>query len=125
MTAIIAVSNGGTYIDLPTPAYSGYTSTPEEIVVSSRNALGNLYKYRLNVKATLEVEWHGVTPEEKNLICELTEPNSFNVRYFDTFTGEFAYGTFYRGSSPSVTPLGRWTGSDFSAYHVKLSLVEF
>lgn len=125
MTAVIAVSSGGGYTDLPAPAYDGYRTTPEEITKSSRNTLGNLYKYRITVKATIEVEWHGVTPAQKDLICGLTEPNSFNVRYFDTFTGAVAYGQFYRGASPEVTPLGRWTGSDFQAYHVKISLVEF
>ena len=125
MTSVLAISGASGYIDLPTPAYDGYRSTPNEIVKSSRNTLGNLFKSRINVKRTISVEWHGITAEQTMLITSLTEPNSFNVRYFDTFTGTFRYGDFYLGNDLEITPLGRWKGSGFDRYTVKASFVEF
>lgn len=125
MSGVIAISSGGTYVDLPTPAYSGYTTVQNEITKSSRNTLGNLYKFRINVKGTLEVEWHGITPAEKNTIMSATSANEFNIRYFDTFDSTVKYGKFYRGNDPVVTPIGKWNGSEFRAYSVKISLVEF
>lgn len=125
MTSVLAISGASGYVDLPTPAYDGYTTTPNEITKSSRNTLGNLYKYRINTKRTITAEWHGITSEQKNIITTLTEPNSFNVRYFDVFTGEFRYGDFYLGNDAEIRPLLRWDGADFPRYNVTISMVEF
>lgn len=124
MTAILAVSDGGVYIDLPPPAYAGYTSKPNNLVKSNRNTLGDLYIYRINVKRSIDVEWHGITAEQRTLIASLTEPNTFNVRYYDVFTGTIRFGEFYLGSDAVITPLLRWNGADFSRFDVKMSLVE-
>lgn len=124
MTSLLAVQSGGSYIDLTSP--SSMHVIPNEIVKSSRNTLGNLYKFRINVKTTIELEWAGVLSDQKTTICTLTEPNSFNVRYFDMPTSTFKYGNFYRGSDFDIEPVGgRWSGSDFQRYKITMSLVEF
>lgn len=125
MTAVLAVSQNGTYVDLPTPAYGGYTTSQNELVQSERNTLGNLYKYRINVKATVDVTWVGLTSAQKNLILSLTSGNEFNLRYFDVFDSTVKFGRFYRGSDASVEPFLRYDGTDFPRFNVTLSLVEF
>lgn len=125
MTALLAVSSGGVYVDLPTPAKDGYTTTPNELSNAGRNTSGVLYKDRIRVSQSIEVTWNGLTPEEKNELLSLTSTNSFNVRYFDTQDSTIKYGLFYRGSDLVITPLVRYDGTDFVAYNVSMSLVEF
>lgn len=123
--SVLAVSSGGSYIDLPSPAYGGYSTVPQEITKSGRNTAGTLYKERIAVKQTITVKWQAITPEQKNQILMLTEGNSFNVRYFDTHDGTFKYGKFYRGNDLAIEPLLRFNSSEFGAYNVSLSMVEF
>lgn len=123
--SLLAVSSGGAYIDLPTPAYGAYSTVPQEIVKSGRNTAGTLYKERITVKQTITVGWNAITPEDKNRILSLTSGNSFNVKYFDTQDGTTKYGLFYRGNDLEVTPLLRHNGSEFGAYNISMSLVEF
>lgn len=123
--APLAVASGGSYIDLPMPSYCAYSSVPQETVKSGRNTAGTLYKERICVKQTITVSWGPATAEEKNQILSLTEPNSFNCRYFDCADGTFKYGKFYRGNDLSITPALRWNGSEFEGYNISMSLVEF
>jgi hypothetical protein len=122
---LLAISSGGSYIDLPAPAYGGYSTVPQEIVKSGRNTAGTLYKERITVKQTITVTWQAITPQQKNQILGLTAGNSFNVRYFDTTDGTVKYGLFYRGNDLEITPLVRFDGTEFVAYNVKMSMVEF
>lgn len=127
MTALLAIESGGSYIDLPSPNENGYSTNLQELSKSSRNALGNLYKFRINMKQTIEVEWNLTAPEDKNLITRLTRDNSFQVRYFDTEDSTIKYGRFYRGSDYKVTPQIRYVPDkgEFMYYNIKMSMVEF
>ena len=127
MTAPLAISNGGEYIDLPMPNEDGYSTKLEEISKSSRNAVGTLYKFRIALKQTITVEWNLTAPEDKNLITSLTSGNSFQVRYFDTEDSTFKYGKFYRGSDYQVTPQIRYKKdeNEFMYYNIKMSMVEY
>lgn len=127
MTALLAIGEGGGYTDLPMPNENGYSTKLEEISKSSRNVMGNLYKFRITMKQTINVEWNLTSPEDKNLITSLTRGNSFQVKYFDTETSTFQYGKFYRGSDYQVTPQIRYdkVGNEFMYYNIKMTMVEF
>ena len=122
--ALIAVSVDGEYIDLPTPAVGGYEVKPEEITKSSRNTLGNLYKYRITVKRSIMLKWAVVTPAEKDLIMSSTSGNSFQVKYFDIQEGAYKYGKFYRGNDLAVTPYPPFKDGEFRMYDIAFSIVE-
>lgn len=124
-TSLIAVSSGGGYTDLPMPAKDGYTTMKNEEVVSGRNTSRVLYKDRIRFINTVEVKWNALTPEEKTLITRLTDDNAFALRYFDVTDSTIKYGRFYRGSDFKITPLIRHNGTDFVAYNVEVSFVEF
>ena len=96
-----------------------------EITRSSRNMLGNLYKYRVNVKATVTVAWVGLTPEQKNLVLSTTEGNSFNLKYFDLMTSTYKYGRFYRGNDIAIRPYPPLIDGECRYYDVSFSMVEF
>lgn len=121
--SLISIDSGSGYIDVPAP--SSMTTIPNELVKSSRNALGNLYKFRINVKTTISLTWNVMTSEDKTRLLNATSGNSFSVKYFDMTDSTFKFGTFYRGSDLSVEPLKRFNGTDFEHYTVKMSLVEF
>lgn len=121
--SLIAIDSGSGYIDVPAP--SSMTTIPNELVKSSRNALGNLYKFRINVKTTISLTWNVMTSEDKTRLLSATSGNSFSVKYFDMTDSTFKFGTFYRGSDLDVQPLKRFDGTDFDHYTVKMSLVEF
>lgn len=125
MTAIIAVASGGSYVDLPCPAYMGYSSVPNEVVISGTNTAGVLYKDRVRIRHSISLTWNAVTPDEKNTILSLTSGNSFQVRHFDCSTSEFRYGKFYRGNDLAITPLLTYDGVEFGAYNITMSMVEF
>lgn len=114
---------GGDYIELPHP--SAYTATPNETVKAMRNVQGNLYKYRISVKRTIEVSWNAVTPAQKATIVNLTKGNSFYVKYYDTQDGAERASKFYRGNDTVVTGIPPWDGTDFRAYNIIMTLVEF
>lgn len=123
---VMAVSSGGAYITLPTPAYSTYSAISNELTKADRNVQGNLVKQRIAVKGTITAEWHGLTASQKNTLLSLTEPNSFNLRYVSMMDDSVKYGNFYRGSDLSVKGYGRYDESThaFAYYDVKCSLVE-
>lgn len=122
--ALIAVSMDGAYTDLPTPAVGGYEVRPEEITKSSRNTLGNLYKYRIAVKRSISVKWVAVSPAEKDQIMQATAGNSFQVKYFDIQEGTYKYGKFYRGNDLTVTPYPPFKDGEFRMYDIAFSIVE-
>lgn len=122
--SILAVQSGGSYVELADPAYQGYTSVANELTKSDRNTLGNLIKERITIKATLEIEWHGLNKAQKDAIMSSTSANTFSVRYFDVDDDAVKYGKFYRGTDAEVTPYGKFDGSKFQYYDVKMSLVE-
>ena len=121
---MIAISIDGDYRDLPPPSVGGFEVIPEEIVKSSRNTLGNLYKFRIAVKRSIRLKWDVISPEDKALILESTSGNTFNVKYFDMQEGTFKYGTFYRGNDLSITPHPPFKNGEFRMYDISLSLVE-
>ena len=122
--ALIAVSIDGAYTDLPTPAVGGYEVRPEEITKSSRNTLGNLYKYRIAVKRSITLKWVAVSPAEKDLIMQATAGNSFQVKYFDIQEGIYKYGKFYRGNDLTVTPYPPFKDGEFRMYDISFTIVE-
>lgn len=125
MTSVLAIGSGGSYVDLPTPSYSGYMTTPNEVSKAGTNTSGILYKDRIRIRQSIEVHWNTATAEEKNLILSLTNRNSFNVRYFDTEDDQFKYGLFYRGNDLRIEPLLQYTGTGFKRYAVSFTMVEF
>ena len=125
MTAVLAIGSGGSYVDLPTPSYSGYMTTPNEVSKAGTNTSGILYKDRIRIRQSIEVHWNAATAEEKNLILSLTNHNSFNVRYFDTEDDQFKYGLFYRGNDLRIEPLLQYTGTGFKRYAISFTMVEF
>lgn len=122
--ALIAVSIDGAYTDLPTPAVGGYEVRPEEITKSSRNTLGNLYKYRIAVKRSITLKWVAVSPAEKDMIMQATAGNSFQVKYFDIQEGTYKYGKFYRGNDLAVTPYPPFKDGEFRMYDISFTIVE-
>ena len=122
--ALIAVSIDGAYTDLPTPAVGGYEVRPEEITKSSRNTLGNLYKYRIAVKRSITLKWVTVSPAEKDRIMQATAGNSFQVKYFDIQEGTYKYGKFYRGNDLTVTPYPPFKDGEFRMYDISFTIVE-
>lgn len=131
MTAVLAIESGGTYIDLPTPAYEGYSNVIEELTRSDRNVTGFLIKEHVAWKQTIEVQWKGLTAEEKNRIIELTNANSFGIRYFDMMTETVKYisasaGGVYRGTGMKIKGYGTFDAehNTFPHYDLSISLVE-
>ena len=122
--ALIAVSIDGAYTDLPTPAVGGYEVRPEEITKSSRNTLGNLYKYRIAVKRSITLKWVAVSPAEKDQIMQATAGNSFQVKYFDIQEGTYKYGKFYRGNDLTITPYPPFKDGEFRMYDLAFTIVE-
>lgn len=122
---LIAVSTGTSYTPLAPP--SSYSCIPNEISKAGRNAVGLLYKDRITVKNTIKLQWNAITPAQKSTILSLTSGNSFHVQYFDVQSGTTKYGLFYRGNDLEVTPLVNWSNADneFTAYSIKMSMVEF
>lgn len=125
MTSVLAVSVGGSYVDLPDPAYQSFMSISNEISKSDRNTSGNLIKERINMKYSVTVEWHGLSSDEKNLIVSLTNPNDFDMRYLSMMDDEIHYGSFYRGNDLEIKGYGKFDGRRFKYYDVSFTLVEY
>lgn len=123
--ALMSIEAGGAYVDLPTPKIDGYSVVANEITRSSRNMLGTLYKYRVAVKTTIMVAWVGLSPEDKTELLSLTGDNSFRLKYYDTVTGEYKAGKFYRGNDLAIRPYPPRMNSEFPHYDVSFSMVEF
>ncbi len=131
MTAVLAIESGGSYIDLPTPAYTGYSNVIEELTRADRNINGFLIKEHVAWKQTIEVEWKAITAGEKNLILSLTSANSFGIRFFDMMTETVQYisaaaGGVYRGTGMKIKGYGKFdsTNNTFPYYDLSISLIE-
>lgn len=122
--SIIAVMSGSSYVELADPAYMGYKTVQNEMTKSDRNTLGNLIKERIAIKATIDIEWHGLNKADKDRIMSGTSANTFKVRYYDVDDDTVKYGTFYRGSDVEVSAYGKFDGSKFQYYDVTISLIE-
>lgn len=131
MTAILAVEIGGTYVDMPTP--SDYECEIEEANDADRTVEYLLIKERIALKRQITVSWNYLSPADHLTLMNATGDNSCNLRYFDYGTGVFMYGTFYRGNDTKDKPIlnarsstgAPWSGTDFAAYTVSMSLTEF
>lgn len=122
---LMYVELDGDYVGLPTPKIDGYSVATNEITRSSRNMLGTLYKYRVAVKTTITVAWVGISPEDKNDLLNLTGDNSFRLKYYDTVTGKYKAGKFYRGNDLAIRPYPPRMNGAFQYYDVSFSMVEF
>lgn len=123
--ALIAVLRNGEYVDLPAPKVGGYDCVPNELTKSSRNTLGNLYKWRIAVKRSITISWVAMTPSQKDTILSLTDGNSFQLKYFDPHDAEFKYGKFYRGNDLKITPRPPYKNGEFKYYDITMSFGEF
>lgn len=121
--ALISIDSGSGYVDMVPP--SSMEVVPNEIVKSSRNTLGDLYKFRITVKTTIKLQWAVIGTSDKTKLMSSTSGNSFQVKYFDMSTSTYRYGKFYRGSDLKISPVTNWEGTDFRYYNVSMSLVEF
>lgn len=132
MTAVLAIESNGNYIELPEPAYKGYTNVREELTRADRNVNGTLIKEHVAWKQTIEVQWKGLTPAQKNQIISLTDANTFGIRYFDTMTETMQYihksgnSGVYRGTGMKVVGYGTYdaVNNTFPRYDVSMSLIE-
>ena len=122
--SVLAVSKDGMYVELPAPAYQGYSTVDRAIVKADRNTQGNAVIQRINVKANMTLEWHAMSYEQKNLIIGSTDENTFNIRYLSMMDDSVKYGKFYRGDYLEISAYGKFDGSHFRYYNIKMTLVE-
>ncbi len=136
-------------VAMPQPAYKGYTTRREELVKAERNvgniismaiegavysaSAGELIKHHIAWKYTLDVQWRGLTPAEKNLLMSATSGEWFNVEFIDLDTDSLAVNEdgstsfrMYRGSGQQVTGWGQFndTTNQFQYYDVSMSLIQ-
>lgn len=131
MTSVLSIESNGNYIELPEPAYLGYSNVQEELTRSDRNIVGFLIKEHVAWKQTIEVQWKGLTAQQKNEIISNTNANSFGIRYFDMMTETIKYisasaGGVYRGTGMKIKGYGRFDAinNTFPYYDVSMSLIE-
>ncbi|WII07041.1 hypothetical protein PED39_05485 [Methanomassiliicoccales archaeon LGM-RCC1] len=137
---------------LPSPAYGKYSTRLEELVKAERNVStgdllsdigqsllysgygpGELIKKHIAWKYTLEIEWHGLTYDEKTTVMNATAPEYFMVTFLNLDTDEMVENKkMYRGNDQTVTGYGKFawvtengkTYGRFEHYDIKLSLIE-
>lgn len=122
--SVLSVLVGSSYIDLPTPAYKGYKTLRNELSKADRNTLGDLIKERITLKTSIEIEWHGLTPSQKNTVLSATSANLFKLTYLNLEDDMYYSAMFYRGSDLEITGYGRFDGTSFARYDITMSLVE-
>ena len=112
MTAdIIAISNDGTYEELPTP--SSYKVINQEINALAERSMDNytMNKERGAIKKQITLGWNLLDPDDFKRICELTGTNSCMVQCYDPQSASIYTGEFYRDTSFNYTILGGpWNG---------------
>lgn len=166
-TTPIPESEGPTvlYIEdvaMPTPAYNGYTTKKEELVKAERNVgsslsittlqatveglgKGYLIKRHIAWKYTIEIDWKGLSADQKTLIMNATgtvnESSGFGianydqgmkVMFLDLDTGEFLTKRMYRGSDVKISGYGKYSTAmvdskligSFDHYDIHISLIE-
>ena len=128
---------------LPDPAYRGYTTKKEELVKAERNVGnvvemavgemiysakgGELIKHHIDWKYTLDIQWKGLTADQKNLIMRETGKQWFNVTFVDMDTDTLVYlENAYRGTGQTVTGWGTFNPNTlrFPYYDVSLSIIQ-
>lgn len=128
---------------MPIPAYRGYTTRLEEIVVAKRNVgnpletgatglitgvpEGALIKKRIAVKYVIEVQWRGISASDKTAIMRATSGNSFRVTFLDMDTDTIVTDrSMYRGTGQTITGYGTYDPRTkrFQRYDVTMSLIE-
>lgn len=131
MTSIIAVEEGGSYIDLPDP-YE-YTTKSNEIIESDGRTMDlTMVLDVIGIKKEISIGWRVLSPEDHTRIMNLTRMTSahkqFNVRYFDMDDKTIKFGVFYRGNdvaqSVQIVDGPNWINDNFKRYNLKISMVE-
>lgn len=125
MTSVLAVNVGGSYVDLPDPAYDNYKTYPNEISKADRNTLGNLIKQRITVKQSISVKWVGLTAEQKTQIVDLVGGDNFQLKYLCLENDQFQYGKFYTGNDMEIRGYGKFDGRRFTYYDLTATFVEY
>ena len=121
----ISSAKDGTYTPLPTPSMDGYECTPNELNKASRNALGNLYKYRINVKRSITVSWNALPHDDYVSLIQATSDNAFYLKYWDMQEMAVKTGKFYRGNDLKVVGKPPFKDGRFAYYVVNMSFEEF
>lgn len=122
--SVLAVQNGGRYVELPAPAYSSFSSVWQEGNVANRNTQWTMIKKRIATKYVITCEWHKITNAQKNTIISNTDANSFQLRFVSLMDDSVHYGTFYRGNDLAVKTYGKWNGTKAQYYDVTASFME-
>lgn len=139
----IASKDGGVKVPMPNPAYKGYTTKKEELVKAERNVggivsmaiqgavysaeAGELIKHHIAWKYTVEVQWKGLTAQEKTQIMQATGGEYFIVDFLDMDTDTVHTGAkMYRGTGQTVTGYGLFNPqtNQFQRYDVSMTLIE-
>lgn len=127
MTNVLEISSTetGEYTPLPVPSMDGYECTPNELVKANRNAYGNLYKYRINVKRSIMVSWNALSHDEYVDLIQKTSGASFWLKYWDMQEMTVKTGKFYRGNDLRVIGKPPFKDEEFAYYVVSMSFEEF
>lgn len=115
---------------------SEYSVQKQEIVKSSRNGRGDLFKYHLNWKYTISAVWYAVTKEQAMEIASATgSEGTILVNFYDPESDSVKSGHFYRGNDFKMSGVDHmvWqttgttarTPMGFAHYRVELSLIEY
>lgn len=117
--------------NLPYPQYQSYSAIRREIVNADRTIEGDLLLERINTKYTVYAEWKGLTAAQKNLIISATDADgstqgAFYLGFLSTMNDKYLYGWFYRGDigEGDLVPYGKFDGSSFQYYDLKLSFIQ-
>ena len=121
----ISSTETGEYTPLPVPSMDGYECTPNELVKANRNAYGNLYKYRINVKRSIMVSWNALSHDEYVDLIQKTSGASFWLKYWDMQEMTVKTGKFYRGNDLRVMGKPPFKNGQFDYYVVSMSFEEF
>ena len=126
---------------MPSPAYRGYTTKIEELVKAERNVggpisttateiiygaeAGELIKHHIAWKYTIDVQWRGLSAQEKNTIMNATSGEWFLVDFIDMNTDQLVEGIkMYRGTGQTITGYGKFKDQQFRYYDVSMSLIQ-
>ena len=126
MVDIIAISQGGAYVELPTP--SSYKVLDQEINTQAERDISdscNLHKQRGAVKRQITMSWNLLDPDDFKTICELTGTNTCMVQFYDPQHGTTDSSEFYRDTSFDYTLAGGpWEGGPKYVQVSSLTLTE-
>lgn len=136
MTELLAILSGGNYIDMPCP--SSYKCILQKIVdTEGRTVTGDLDVSYVTSKRQITVSWGYLSPADHHTLMDSLVNTgvtlALSLRYWDTTTHAFKYGTFYVGNDLDEGPIVNapssagpaWSGSDFGGYYASMSLTEY